>query len=121
MAENPVIVRTAITLTAAVGRALAGARDHTWQADLLFLERWEQAPIPGAAAALRINQIRRANPALVAEIRAELRHGRPLTSPERDALEQEAHARLAAEAAFGGMPPQRRTPRRPPAQASIAS
>jgi hypothetical protein len=41
-------------------------------ADLLFLERWEIAPIPGSAAALRVSQIRRANPDLVAAVRAEL-------------------------------------------------
>ncbi len=86
MSENPLVAEYATAHTAAVQRALAAAHDHTMQADLLFLERWEQVPIPGAAAALRINQIRRANPALVAEIRAELRHGRPLTSIERAAL-----------------------------------
>jgi hypothetical protein len=58
--------------TAAVRRALANARDHTALADLLFLERWELAPVPGSAAALRISQIRRANPELIAAIRAEL-------------------------------------------------
>jgi hypothetical protein len=58
--------------TAAVRRALAAAPDHTAQADLLFLERWEMAPIPGAAAALRVSQIRRANPELAAAVRAEI-------------------------------------------------
>ncbi len=59
-------------LTRAVRRAVAAVRDHTARADLLFLERWELAPVPGAAAALRISQIRRANPALAAAVRAEL-------------------------------------------------
>jgi hypothetical protein len=58
--------------TGAVRRALANARDHTALADLLFLERWEMAPVPGAAAALRVSQIRRANPGLTAAIRAEI-------------------------------------------------
>lgn len=40
--------------------------------DLRFLEAWEADPIPGAGAALRVGQIRRANPTLAAEIRAEL-------------------------------------------------
>jgi hypothetical protein len=52
-------------------------------ADLLFLEQWELRPSPGAAAALRVIQLRRANPDLAAEIRAEL--GR-LSLQERVAL-----------------------------------
>ncbi len=86
MSENLVVAHYATALTAAVQRALAATRDHTSEADFLFLERWEQAPIPGAAAAMRVNQIRRANPDLAAEIRAELLYGRPLTSGERAAL-----------------------------------
>ncbi len=39
---------------------------------------------------MRINQIRRANPGLAAEVRAELRQGRPLTGTERDAVERAA-------------------------------
>jgi hypothetical protein len=46
--------------------------DAASTADLLFLERWEINPEPGTAAALRIAQLRRANPALAAEIRAEI-------------------------------------------------
>ncbi len=72
--------------TEAVRRVLQRLRDHTSQADLLFLERWELRPLPGSAAALRVGQIRRANPTLAAEIRAELSRGRPLTAAERDAL-----------------------------------
>ena len=86
MSENPAVAPHAAVLTTAVQRALAAACDHTSEADYLFLERWEHAPIPGSAAAMRINQIRRANPQLAAEIRAELSHGRPLTSGERAAL-----------------------------------
>jgi hypothetical protein len=58
--------------TSVVRRALAAARDQTVLSDLLFLERWELAPVPGAAAALRVSQIRRANPELTAAIRAEI-------------------------------------------------
>ncbi len=59
-------------LTVAVARALSTMRDEASAADLLFLERWEISPVPGAAAALRVGQLRRANPTLAAEIRAEL-------------------------------------------------
>jgi hypothetical protein len=72
--------------TVAILRALAAAQDETVRADLMFLERWERFPLPGSAAALRVNQIRRANPGLVAELRAELHLGRPLTPEERQAL-----------------------------------
>jgi hypothetical protein len=59
-------------LTLAVQRALTTVRDPASTADLLFLERWEISPLPGVAAALRVGQLRRANPGLAAEIRAEL-------------------------------------------------
>ena len=62
--------------TEAVRHALALARDHALLADLLFLERWEMAPIPGPAAALRASQIRRANPRLAAAVRAEVARAR---------------------------------------------
>jgi len=72
-------------LTAAVRDALAGRRDAGALSDLLFLERWELAPIPGAAAALRVSQIRRANPTLAAAVRAEIaaasRAAAPQTQP----------------------------------------
>lgn len=64
-----------LPFTAAVRRRLLdmeGVGDATSLADLLFLERWEMVPAPGPAAALRVSQIRRANPGLSAEIRAEL-------------------------------------------------
>ncbi|MBV8092160.1 MAG: hypothetical protein JOY71_19120 [Acetobacteraceae bacterium] len=62
----------ALPRTKALRRVLF--QTHDWKAvqDLLFLEAWEIAPAPGAAAALRVGQIRRANPVLAAEIRAEL-------------------------------------------------
>ncbi len=60
------------------GRALA--------ADLVFLEAWESDAPPDIAATLRAAQIRRANRWLAAEIRAELRRGRPLSDAERAAL-----------------------------------
>ena len=72
--------------TAAVYRALQDIGDDASAADQLFLERWELSPIHGAASALRVAQIRRANPELAAEIRAELRVGRPLTQDERARL-----------------------------------
>jgi hypothetical protein len=57
--------------TDALRRALAASAE-TAAADLRFLEAWEADPRPGAGAALRVIQIRRANPGLAADIRAEL-------------------------------------------------
>jgi hypothetical protein len=62
--------------TQAVRRALDKVRDDRTAEDLLFLEAWEIAAVPGLAAALRASQLRRANAALLAEIRAELGEGR---------------------------------------------
>ena len=62
--------------TDAVRRALRKVRDANSAADLIFLERWELSAIPGVAAALRASQLRRANPGLAAEIRAELKSGK---------------------------------------------
>jgi hypothetical protein len=59
-------------LTRAVQRALSTVHDAASASDLLFLERWEISPEPSAAAALRVGQLRRANPSLAAEIRAEV-------------------------------------------------
>ena len=58
--------------TEAVRRALRDCRDERSAWDLLFLEAWEMQPSPGAAAALRVGQIRRANPELAAAVRAEI-------------------------------------------------
>jgi hypothetical protein len=65
-------------VTAAVGHALRKMNDKRAIADLLFLETWEMCPLPGSAYALRISQIRRANPDLVLAIRRELAAGRSL-------------------------------------------
>ncbi len=71
--------------TEAVRRALhTGGRELA--ADLVFLEAWESEAPPDIAATLRAAQIRRANRRLAAEIRAELRRGRPLSDAERAAL-----------------------------------
>ncbi len=67
LAASPILA-----LTAAVRRVLSEARDEASIADLLFLERWESKPIHGAGVALRVSQIRRANPALAAAVRAEI-------------------------------------------------
>lgn len=58
--------------TSAVRKAMDGGSDAL-AADLLFLESWRmgESPLPGAM--LRAGQISRANPALLAEIDAELR------------------------------------------------
>jgi hypothetical protein len=69
--DAPALVR-AEPCTAAARRVLADARDRNVSDDLLFLERWEMAPVHGTAAALRAAQIRRANPALAEAVRAEL-------------------------------------------------
>lgn len=58
--------------TEAVQRALPQVSDRSHAADLLYLEAWERNPVPGAAAARRVAQIRRANPALADAIRREL-------------------------------------------------
>jgi hypothetical protein len=58
--------------TNALRRALHGIQDNAAAADLLFLEDWQTQRFPGIAASLRASQIRRANPALAAEIHAEL-------------------------------------------------
>jgi hypothetical protein len=58
--------------TNALRNALAKIHDQNLTADLLFLERWEICPVPGTAIALRVSQLRRANPELAAAIRAEV-------------------------------------------------
>ena len=58
--------------TEALRRALRHVDDEAAAADLLFLEDWQAQRRPDIAASLRASQIRRANPALAAEIHAEL-------------------------------------------------
>lgn len=59
-------------LTRAARAALQTNPDSAMRSDLIFLERWEIQPEPGSAAAMRVAQIRRANPDLAAAIRAEI-------------------------------------------------
>jgi hypothetical protein len=58
--------------TQALRRALQGLQDERGVADLLFLEAWEITRPRDLGFTLRAGQIRRANPALAAEITAEL-------------------------------------------------
>lgn len=44
--------------------------DHRLIEDLLFLEAWEMGLVPWPGALLRVRQIRRANPALAAQVRS---------------------------------------------------
>ena len=64
--------QSAMPCTETLRRALEAVQDDDYAADLLFLEQWEMRPLPGAAMALRVSQIRRANPELAAAIRAEV-------------------------------------------------
>jgi len=64
--------QSAMPCTETLRRALESIDDDDHAADLLFLEQWEMHPLPGAAMALRVSQIRRANPDLAAAIRAEV-------------------------------------------------
>ncbi len=64
-------------VTSALQGAMPAIRDRTARDDLLFLERWEMAPLEGIGPALRVQQIRRANPELADAIRAEVTGMRP--------------------------------------------
>lgn len=59
-------------MTDALRRALDQVSDPPFVADLMFLEAWERDPKWGSGFALRVGQIRRANPVLAAAIRAEV-------------------------------------------------
>ncbi len=72
MHRQPFPLTPSSPCTAALRERMDSVRDESSAADLLFLERWEMHPLPGAAAALRVHQIRRANPELAAAIRAEV-------------------------------------------------
>jgi hypothetical protein len=67
-------------ITNALEKALRSATTATAVHDLLYLEAWERDPMHGAAAALRIHQIRRANPELAEAIRREVNQ-RPQAKP----------------------------------------
>ena len=71
-----IVLPTTLPRTEAVRRAMRTYRDERSAWDLLFLEAWELEPSPGAAAALRVGQIRRANPELAAAVRAEVASAR---------------------------------------------
>jgi len=60
-------------VTRAVSLALLTANDPRIRSDLLFLEAWEISRPKDLGATLRANQIRRANPDLVAAIERELK------------------------------------------------
>ena len=60
-------------VTRAVFLALRDEHDPRARSDLLFLEAWEIQRPENLGAALRANQIRRANPALAAAIELELK------------------------------------------------
>ena len=64
-------------MTAVLQNTLPRVHDRSAKVDLLFLERWEMAPQSGTALALRVQQIRRANPELAKAIRAEVATLRP--------------------------------------------
>ena len=73
----PQLAYTALPRTHALRAALREVRDPSCARDLLFLEAWEIEPSTRGGAALRVTQLRRANPALAAAIRAELDAGPP--------------------------------------------
>ena len=64
---------TRLPMTQVLRDRLRQINDARVAEDLIYLESWELVPLPGSAAALRIVQLRRANPVLAAAIRAELR------------------------------------------------
>jgi hypothetical protein len=72
---DPDMFASARPLSSTVQNVFSQPCDQRLADDLLFLERWEICPVPGPAAALRISQIRRANPELAAAIRCELAPG----------------------------------------------
>ena len=80
--------RRSFARTEAVRRALSTNGDAVTASDLLFLEAWEAAPMADIAATLRAGQIRRANPALAAEIREELSRRRPVSVTEYAAVKE---------------------------------
>ena len=59
-------------MTDALRQVLDQVSDPPVVADLMFLDAWERDPQWGNGFALRIGQLRRANPTLAAAIRAEV-------------------------------------------------
>jgi hypothetical protein len=70
--------------TETLRRTLATISDHRLASDLLFLEAWLIKPAHGPAMALRVGQLRRANPQLVADINHELTALRRLQYNQRE-------------------------------------
>ena len=70
-----------LPFTRAVRQALQGVNDSAVEDDLLFLEAWEIHPSSNLGAALRVSQIKRANPGLAAAIHAELKAVSPSATP----------------------------------------
>jgi len=70
--STPPEIDMTLPCTIVLRGALPRIHDDSARSDLLFLERWELEPAPGMAQALRVQQIRRANPELAAAIRAEI-------------------------------------------------
>ena len=68
------ILRTSAAQRALAAFSASAAISDRLSADLCFLENWESNPAPGTAAALRVGQIRRANPQLADAIRREVLH-----------------------------------------------
>ncbi len=71
-AETMPMIDPFAPVTSALQGAMPAIRDRSARDDLLFLERWEMAPLGGVGPALRVQQIRRANPELAEAIRAEV-------------------------------------------------
>ena len=85
-------IDTAGATTQALRRVLAGPVPQAAIADLLFLEAWERDPSGHAGATLRAGQIRRANPALAAEIRAEVQSAHKLALLRRQGFKARPNA-----------------------------
>ncbi len=75
--ETMFAIDVSMPVTTALQGAMPAIRDRSARDDLLFLERWEMAPLEGIGPALRVQQIRRANPELAEAIRAEVAGKRP--------------------------------------------
>lgn len=72
--------------TNAVHRVLAQAVDRAAREDLFFLEDWEEQPVLSLDSLLRVRQIQLAQPALAAEVRAEINRRRHAGPAQTDSL-----------------------------------